>query len=121
MVQGEAKFKDRKSVKVGNDIYDFERCIIATGSRPNIPEIEGLEKIDFWTSERALSPDKKVESLTIIGGRALALEFSDIYSGLGAEVSIIQRSPRLIPEYDPEFSVMARKIIESYGVKVFKL
>jgi len=119
LVQGEAKFKDRKSVKVGNDIYDFERCIIATGSRPNIPEIEGLEKIDFWTSERALSPDKKVESLTIIGGRALALEFSDIYSGLGAEVSIIQRSPRLIPEYDPEFSVMARKIIESYGVKVF--
>ncbi len=119
LIQGEARFKDKNSVKVGNEIYEFEKCLIATGSRLNVPQIEGIENVEFWSSEKALSPDGKVESLTIIGGRALALEFSDIYSGLGTEVAIVQRSPRLIPEYDPEFSVTARRILESYGVKVF--
>lgn len=118
LINGEAHFVSPFGVKVNNKLIEAKKYIIATGSSPIIPEIKGLREAGFWTNVEALSPRKKVESLIIIGGRALALEFAQMYRRLGVEVALIQRSPLLIPNYEPEVSLKAREILEREGIYV---
>ncbi|MEM3268498.1 MAG: FAD-dependent oxidoreductase, partial [Metallosphaera sp.] len=73
LLKGKAHFVSPSSIKVNGDVIEAKRFIIATGSSPNVPEIKGLERAGFWTNVEALSPDRKISSLAIIGGRALAL------------------------------------------------
>jgi len=60
--------------------------------------------LEYWTNVEALNPDGKISSLVIIGGRAEALEFSQMYRNFGVEVAILQRSKTLIPDWELEIS-----------------
>lgn len=119
LIKGKAYFTSPNSVKVNGKTIEAKKFIIATGSSPNIPEIKGLKELGFWTNVEALSPDKKIDSLIIIGGRALALEFAQMYNRLGIEVAILQRSKLLIPNWEPEISLEAKKLLEDEGIAVF--
>ncbi|MEM2013222.1 MAG: FAD-dependent oxidoreductase, partial [Metallosphaera sp.] len=118
LIQGEARFISPHAVKVNGQVIEAEKFVIATGSSPLIPQIPGLDKVGFWTNREALSPDRKIDSLAVIGGRVLALEFAQMYSRMKVEVAILQRSPMLIPDWEPEASVEARRIMENDGVAV---
>ncbi|MEM0373821.1 MAG: mercury(II) reductase [Sulfolobaceae archaeon] len=118
-IEGKAYFISPNAVKVNGKIIEGKKFIIATGSSPIVPEIPGLREAGFWTSNEALNPDRKISSLIIIGGRALALEFAQIYARLGVEVAVLQRSPLLIPDWEPEISLFAEEILREDGVHVF--
>lgn len=118
LVRGRAHFLSPHSLKVGSEIIEARKFIIATGSSPSIPNVPGLREVGYWTNVEALSPDRKVESLVVIGGRALALEFAQMYRRLGVEVAVLQRSPVLLPNWEPEISLEARRIMEDEGVAV---
>lgn len=118
LIEGKAYFISPNQVKVGDKVIEGKKFIIATGSSPKVPDIKGLKETGFWTNVEALNPNKKIESLVIIGGRAQALEFAQMYRRLGAEVAVLQRSKRLLPNWEPEISYEAKKVLEDEGVLV---
>ncbi|MFQ5950991.1 MAG: FAD-dependent oxidoreductase, partial [Candidatus Geothermarchaeales archaeon] len=78
----------------------------------------GLEDVDYLTNAEALSLQKIPESLIVIGGRALGLEFAQIYSHLGTRVVVLQRSPRIIPDHEPEISEALRLSLVEEGIEI---
>src|SRR5919204_3237299 len=86
---GEATFVDRNSVRVGEDTLEAERVLIATGGRTAVPPIPGLEEIDWIDHISALELDRVPESLLIVGGGPVGLEFAQIFARFGSRVTIV--------------------------------
>ncbi len=104
--------------KVPNEIQ-AKTFLISTGSRTAKREIPGLEEAGYWTSDQCLHASKKVKSLIVLGGRAVALEFAQYYAHLGVKVTVIQRSSQLLPESDPEVGQSVEKVFREQGTQVF--
>ena len=118
LIQGKAHFISPNAVKVNGQVIEGKKFLIATGSSPFIPEIKGLKEAGFWTNVEALYPPKRVDSVAIIGGRAQALEFSQMYKRLGVDVVVLERSKVIIPDWEPEVSLEAQKFLEDEGIYV---
>ena len=95
LIKGEAKFISNKVVEVNGQNYTADKIIIATGSKPYIPKIKGLDKVPFMTSREALRKEKLPKTLTVIGGGFIALELGYAYSSFGSKVNFIVRSNML--------------------------
>ena len=100
----EAKFIGDRTLKVGKETIKGKRVVIAAGTRPSVPPIEGLKDIDFITSDEALRLKKQPKTMTILGGGYIAAELAHFYGSLGTKISIIQRGKYLIPNEDWEIS-----------------
>ena len=118
LFRGKARFVSRTRVKVDGINLDGKKFVIATGSSPQIPSIPGIEKVDYITNVEALSLREKPSSMIIIGGRALGLEFAQMYAHMGTQVTVLQRSERIVPEEEPEISEALRHYLEEEGVRI---
>jgi len=104
-------------VKVNGETIDADKIIIATGARPRIPNIDGLDKVPYLTTESFFSLEELPRSIGIIGGGAVALELGQALNRLGVEVHIFTRS-RLL-EYEEELaSEFITKVLSSEGVRI---
>ncbi|MGB7952461.1 MAG: dihydrolipoyl dehydrogenase [Candidatus Nitrosopolaris sp.] len=114
----ECKFVGPKTITiVGDDSQDIitaEKILIASGARPRIPNIKGLEGTGYLTSEEALRLKKQPHTLTIIGGGYIACELAHFFGALGTKINIIQRKNVLIPNEDEEVS---QKFTEVFSKK----
>jgi len=117
-LQGRATFLSPHEVKVGKERYEGEKFIIATGSSPTIPPIPGIDKVDYLTNVEALSLTERPDSMIVVGGRALGLEFAQMYQHLGTQVTILQRSPRILPEEEPEISHYLASYLQEDGIEI---
>ena len=117
-VPGHAGFVSPHEVKVGKERYEGEKIVIATGSSPTVPPIRGIEKVDFLTNVQALSLKERPDSMIVLGGRALGLEFAQMYQHLGTQVTVLQRSERILPEEEPEISEYLAQYLEEDGVQI---
>jgi len=117
-IQGQAKFRTNNEVVVNDRVLSGKNILIATGSSPSIPPIDGINDVDFLTNPEVLSLDKKPESMIVIGGRALGLEFAQMFSRFGTKVTILQRSNKIIPNEEPEISDTLRKYLEEEGISI---
>lgn len=117
-VQGKGAFISKNQIKVADEAFTAEKFIIATGSSPQLVPIKGIDKVEYLTSNEALSLQKLPESMVIIGGRALGLEFAQMYSHFGTKVTVLQRSPRILPEDEPEISEELTKCLKSEGIDI---
>jgi len=117
--EGKGKFISKNEVQVGNQILQGEKFLIATGARANILPIKGIEKVDYLTNEEALDLQELPKSMCVIGGRALALEFAQMYAQFGTKVTVLQRSDRILPEDEPEISLALQKYLEDMGIKIY--
>lgn len=102
--EGTGHFVGQRELAVGNYRIQGEKIFIASGSRPAIPAIEGLDRVAFLTSETLLQLEALPKSLVIIGGGYIAAEYGHFFSALGTEVSIVQQRDRLLPAEEPEIS-----------------
>ena len=124
----EGKFIGNKTLKVGKETIKANKIVIAAGTRPFIPPIEGLKNVDYITSKEALRLKKLPKSMAIVGGGYIAAELAHFYGQLGTKITIIQRNPNLIPNEDEEikkkFTEIFRKkyniFTEHTAVKVSK-
>ncbi len=114
LVKVEAKFIDERTLKVGKETIKGNKIIIAAGTRPSVPNIEGLNEVDFITSDEALRLRKQPKSMTILGGGYIAAELAHFYGALGTKISIIQRRDILVPNEDEE---IAKKFTEIFRKK----
>lgn len=117
-VRGMASFASPHTVKVGRRTYEGATFVIATGSSPTVPPVAGIRDVGYMTNVDALSLRERPDSLIVLGGRALGLEFAQMYQHLGAQVTVLQRSPRIVPEEEPEISQYLRRYLEQDGVAI---
>jgi mercuric reductase len=92
--------------------------LIATGSSSRTPNFEGIEKVNYWTNVEALSPQLHPKSMIVIGGRALGLEFAQMYARLGTKVTVLQRSETIIPDDEPEIAEALTDYLREDGIDV---
>ena len=92
--------------------------LLATGARPAVPPIPGLEEAGYLTSTTAMELDHVPESLLIIGAGYVALELGMVFRRLGSQVTIMQRGDRILREYDPEVSDAVMEVLRREGIAV---
>ncbi len=117
-VRGYAAFVGPHEVKVGNQRYEGDKFMIGTGSSPTIPSIPGIKEVDYLTNVEALSLKARPDSMIVLGGRALGLEFAQMFQHLGTQVMVLQRSPRILPEEEPEISQYLGYYLTEEGIKI---
>src|SRR5665648_201692 len=120
---GEAHLEADLRVRVGDDILVGERVLVATGTRPHLPSIPGLESIPFLTSDLlgAGVPEELTErpaSLLLLGGGYVALELGQLFSRLGTRVTILERGPELLHRMEPEVGPALREAFAAEGIEV---
>ena len=118
LFRGDARFVSKTRVKVDGINVDGKKFVVATGSSPRLPRIPGIENVSYLTNAEALSLRNKPASMVVLGGRALGLEFAQMYSHMGTEVTLLQRSDRIIPEEEPEVSQALRQYLEDEGIEI---
>ena len=87
---------------VAGDEIEAKNVFLVSGARPDIPSINGLDKVAYYTSRDIWDLDSPPESLIIIGGGYIAAEMAHFFSGIGVEVKVLSRSPRLLRRVEPE-------------------
>jgi len=117
-VRGQAAFMSPREVKAGGQRYEGKKFVIATGSSATVPLIPGIEGVGYLTNVEALSLQERPDSMIVLGGRALGLEFAQMYQNMGTPVTVLQRSARIVPEEEPEVSEYLRRYLEEDGVRI---
>lgn len=107
--QGEARFIKDYTLEVNGKTISANKICIASGSRVSVPPIKGLEKIDYLTNETLLQLKEKPESLIIIGGGYVAVEYSHFFAAMGTRVTILEMANRLILSEEPAISELLKK------------
>jgi dihydrolipoyl dehydrogenase len=98
--------------------YQAKHVIVATGARPRVlPGLEPDKKL-VWTYFEAMVPDRMPKSLLVIGSGAIGIEFASFYRALGAEVTVVEVLPQILPVEDAEIAAFARKAFEKQGMKI---
>jgi dihydrolipoamide dehydrogenase len=107
-IHREGRFIDEHTLSAGGHQIRGKRIFIATGARPLIPPIPGLDAIDYLTNESLLRLEHKPESMLFIGGGYVALEYAHFFSSLGVAVSIVEKNPALLHFGEPEISELLK-------------
>src|SRR5699024_5968283 len=94
-----------KTVEVNGMRLSAKRFLIATGASPAVPNIPGLDEVDYLTSTTLLELKAIPKRLTVIGSGYIGMALGQLVHNLGSEVTLMQRSPRLVKEYEPELAV----------------
>jgi dihydrolipoamide dehydrogenase len=103
---------------LGPGAYQAKHIIIATGARPRVlPGLEPDKKL-IWTYFEAMVPDRMPTSLLVVGSGAIGVEFASFYRTLGAEVTVVEVLPQILPVEDAEIAAFARKSFEKQGIKI---
>jgi pyruvate/2-oxoglutarate dehydrogenase complex dihydrolipoamide dehydrogenase (E3) component len=123
-IRGRAQFADGHTVDVqlldgGTRRITADTFLVATGSIVAGPRIEGLDEAGYWDSDEALDADKLPESVCILGGGAIALEFASYYHGLGIPTAVVQRSGRVLKEMDEDVARSLSDAMIKRGVNIF--
>lgn len=118
--RGHARFESPASMNVNGETIAADRIFLDVGGRAAVPDLPGLAGIDYLTNVSILELDALPRHLVILGGSYIGLEFAQMYRRFGAEVTVIERGPRLIQREDEDVSAAIREILEGEGV-VFHL
>jgi mercuric reductase len=124
--RGHAELVDAHAVEVNGKRLAGGAILIATGSRPVLPEINGLAEVPYLTSDLLTSGEEVEleelpESLLIVGAGYIALELGQMFRRLGSAVTILERSPELLSHgYEPEVGPAVRRIFEQEGIEVLR-
>ncbi|RPI15039.1 MAG: mercuric reductase [Ignavibacteriae bacterium] len=124
LIFGTASFIDNYTVKVISKnseerILSAEKIFINTGVSPNIPQIEGLNEINYYTSESLMEVNKVPEHLIIIGGGYKGLEFGQMFRRFGSKISIIQKGNKLLKREDDDITDEIYNILTDEGIKIY--
>jgi dihydrolipoamide dehydrogenase len=112
LIHSECRFTGPKQIAVAGRTIIADRILIASGTRPGIPKIDGLEGSGFITSDEALRIERQPETLTIIGGGYIACELGHFFGALGTKINIIQRRDVLLVDEDEE---VAKRFTEVFA------
>jgi len=109
VVKGEAECVDSHHVRVGDDLYEGTHLMLATGSSPIVPPIKGYDLPHVMTSNEVLEIEALPQSLVIIGGGVIGIEFASFFSSVGVDVTVVEMMDEILPMLEPEFAKLMRR------------
>ena len=115
---GQATFVDEHSIRLNGKSYSAKNWVIATGSSPSIPPIEGLDKTPFMTNKEIFSLDHLPKSMIVLGAGPIATEMAQAFSRLGTQVSMIQRSNQILSKEDRDMAGEVMEALRSEGITI---
>ena len=118
VVTGHARFEGPGSVRVGDDLLTASRIFVNVGGRARVPDLAGVGTVPFLTNTSMLALGAVPRHLAVVGGSYIGLEFAQIFRRLGAEVTVVEKGPRLVGREDEEVSDAIRGILEAEGIAV---
>jgi pyruvate/2-oxoglutarate dehydrogenase complex dihydrolipoamide dehydrogenase (E3) component len=120
LVRGDAKLEGPGRVRVGDDLFTASRgVVLATGSAPVVPPIDGLGEARHWTNREAISATTAPESLAVLGAGAVGLELAQAFSRYGSQVTVIEAMDRVLPPEEPEASEVVGRVLRAEGIELW--
>jgi pyruvate/2-oxoglutarate dehydrogenase complex dihydrolipoamide dehydrogenase (E3) component len=118
LLEGPAEFVSRTEVRVRETVVRSNRIFLALGMRPQMPEVEGLGDGPYLTNDTVMDLEEVPGHLIVIGGGYIGCELGQAFRRFGAEVSIVQRGPRLLPDEEPDASTVIERTLRAEGIDV---
>jgi mycothione reductase len=109
LYEGQGHFVDDYTLEINGQRVKGDKVVIACGSRPFVPPIKGVDGVDYWTNEDVLRQKERPESLIIIGGGYIAVEYGHFFAAMGTKVTILEMADRLTLAEEPEISDLLKK------------
>jgi mercuric reductase len=117
-VEGDAAFAAGSTVRIGGRELGADRVLVATGSRTAVPQIEGIESTDWIDHVSALELTELPESLLVLGGGPVGLEFAQAFARFGSRVTVVQSNERLSPRSDVDASAALTAALSDEGIQI---
>jgi pyruvate/2-oxoglutarate dehydrogenase complex dihydrolipoamide dehydrogenase (E3) component len=116
--EGHAQFESPREIRVGTEILRTDRIFINVGGRAAVPEISGLDQVEYLTNSTMMDVDFLPRHLLVLGGSYIGLEFGQMYRRFGSEVTIVEIGPRLVPREDEDVSAAVAEFLAREGVDI---
>ncbi|MCW2972982.1 MAG: Pyridine nucleotide-disulfide oxidoreductase [Thermoleophilia bacterium] len=118
VLKGHARFTSPGAIEVDGRSFTADAFIVATGTRPAVPDIEGLRTTGFITNRDAHALDALPRRLAIVGGGPIGVEYAQLYARLGVEVTVIEETARILPADEPELAEMLADYLRDDAVRL---
>jgi pyruvate/2-oxoglutarate dehydrogenase complex dihydrolipoamide dehydrogenase (E3) component len=116
IIRGSARFTGPNEIAVGEQRLSADRIFLNTGARPMVPDWPGIGKVPYLTNRSMMDLDVLPSHLVIVGGSYVGLEFAQMYRRFGSEVTVLQRSERLLTREDADVAEALRAILAAEGI-----
>lgn len=111
-VRGRGRLEGAGQVSVNGRLFQARRgVVIATGTRPSIPPIPGLETVDYWTNREAIETKELPASLLVLGGGSVGLELAQAFARFGTDVTVVEATDRLLPREEPDVGSLLASVL----------
>jgi dihydrolipoamide dehydrogenase len=118
LVRGEGRVARSGVVEVDGQELAYDRLVLATGSRPAIPPIDGLDTVEYWTNRDATRTHKIPQSLVVMGGGPVGVELAQFFSRMGSQVTIVERGDHLLGRVHSDAGELMAELFREEGIEV---
>jgi dihydrolipoamide dehydrogenase len=118
LVRGRGRVARPGVVEVDGRELAYDRLILATGTSAEIPPIDGLDGVDYWTNEDATRAHEVPKSLAVLGGGPVGAELGQFFARMGSKVTVIEHGPRLLGHMHPDAAEILERVFREEGVDV---
>ena len=118
VIEGHARFEAPDRVRVGDEALESAQVFVNVGGRASVPELPGLQDVPYLTNTSILALNAVPAHLLVIGGSYIGLEYAQMQRRFGAEVTVVEKGPRLIAREDEDVSAAVREILEGEGIRI---
>jgi pyruvate/2-oxoglutarate dehydrogenase complex dihydrolipoamide dehydrogenase (E3) component len=118
LVRGEGRVAEPGVVEVDGQKLEYDRLVLATGSRPAIPPVEGLDSVEYWTNREATRTHKVPSTLVVMGGGPVGAELAQFFSRMGSQVTIVERGERLLGRVHSDAGELIGELFREEGIDV---
>src|SRR4051812_16593067 len=116
LVRGAGRVAEPGVVEADGQRLEYGRLVVATGSVPSVPPIDGLDAVEYWTNREATSAREIPDSLIVLGGGPVGCELAQFYRRMGSEVAIVDAADRLLPRDHPDAGALLARFLEEDGI-----
>lgn len=117
-IEGKARFTSPNAVEVNARTMTGRKLLIATGSRPAIPPLPGIEDVQYLTNREAMELEELPRSMIVIGAGPVGLELGQMFLHFGTQVTVLEKVPQLLPRVEPEIANELQRCLEDEGMEI---
>ena len=118
LIEGHARFVATKSIEVNGETLRADKFLIATGSRPLVLPLPGIEDVDYLTNREAMELPELPESMLVIGAGPVGLELGQMFLHFGTRITVLEKDPQILPRIEPEIAAELKRALEEEGMGI---